>query len=160
MRSLPSPHMISLHPPRRHLGTHSHFVAPQPPSPHSQDSPSLPFIFLFISPPNPLPPSSPPPPPPPKPHFVNRDYWPGIYFPPSSTHYLYLSIFLPLSPSRSFDLSIFQQQFQNRWLHLAQGKNIGFGLQHDEGHSFTLTQDLISWYPARNVHRFASSKNA
>lgn len=132
--------------PRWYLGAHSHFVAPHPLT-ITEALPFLPFVFPsspchilinLICPPHP-----------------NAVWWQTSadqeFIFSSSTYYQFLPISPPLSPSQSSDLSISHQQFQNRWLHLAQGKKQWLWTTALRGAVFTLTLDLISWYPARNA---------
>lgn len=127
--------------PRRYLGTHSHFVAPHPLT-ITEALPFLPFVFpsslcptLINLPPSPRsPPHTHTHPPTPNAVWWQTSADQEFIF-SSSTYYQFLSISPPLSPPWSSDLSVSHQQFQNRWLHFALGKNNGFGLRRYEGQS-------------------------
>lgn len=142
--------------PRRYLGTHSHFVAPHPLT-ITEALPFLPFVFpsspcptlinphLLLPHPPLLPPSTS--------HqcsLVTYECWPGIYF---LLLYL-LSVSLHFSSSIStliFWFIYLLPTIPKQMATLSPGQKQWLWTTALRGAVFTLTLDLISWYPARNV---------
>lgn len=151
--SIQSPASLRAMPPtpRQYLGTHSHFVAPHP----LTITEALPFCsFVFPSSlcptlinPHLLPPS---PTTNPRCSLVTNECWPRIYF-------LLLHLFsISLHFSSSISTLIFRfiylpPTIPKQMATLSLGQKQWLCTTPLRGAVFTLTLDLISWYPARNV---------
>lgn len=131
--------------PRWYLGAHSHSVAPHPLT-ITEALPFLPFFF----------PSSPCHTlinltcPPPQCSLVTNEFWPGIYF--LLLHLLSVSLHF----SSSISISIFRfiylpPTIRKQMATLSPGQKQWLWTTALRGAVFTLTLDLISWYPARNA---------